>query len=175
MGDGERLLENFDSQLAWLKSVGSGEQWGSESRNTDEYLVKYRKKVERSEACENAPFSPDWIRAYVAEVEASTKDLSHELLEHISADTSAASTRVPVAAMILEAKSADYVRPILPEENEKDPFVFLHYLLSDRKTGKLSKGAGAALIKHARHETKKLGLKRLCADCWRGNDRKLVK
>ena len=175
--DGMRLLRNFDSQLPWLASVGSGAQWGSAPRSNESYQAKYRSKVERSEACiDQSYLSPDWIRAYVAEVEMPSGDVSPELLKLATGPGQGDATVIaPVAGMVLEAKSADYIRSILPEQDEEDPFVYLSYLLSDRRTSLISKGAGAALIAHAKGEVRKLGIKRICCDCWRGNDRRLVK
>lgn len=176
VGDDKRFLAYFDSQLEWLETVGSGAQWGSSPRShLDEYQKKYRAKIERSEACIGKSFGPDWIQAYIMEAKVDVDSLDAEvrqLARHTGDDQRA---RVPVAAMVLEAKSADYVRPILSEQDDKDPFTFLSYLLSDRRTSAINKGAGAILIRHAKDETKKLGLRRICADCWRGNDRKLVK
>ena len=174
--DDKRVLSYFDSQLQWLETVGSGAQWGSTPRGHKEDMKeKYRSKIERSEACIGKPFGPDWIQAYIMEAEVDVDSVNAELRQLATVTGDGRCARVPVAAMILQAKSADYVRSILPEQDDEDPFVFLHYLLSDRRTSSINKGAGAALIRHAKDETKELGLRRITADCWRGNDRKLVK
>ena len=171
-----RLLECFDSQLPWLETVGSGAQWGSEQRSVStEAQAKYRNKVERSEAGWNDSFSRDWIRVYVAEVDVRIEDLTPELKD-LGYDNADGSFRVPIAAMSLEGRSADYIRSILSDQDDSDPFVFLAYLLTDRRTDSIGRaGAGAALIAHAKTEVRQLGLRRMCSDCWRGNDRKLVK
>ena len=177
-GDDRRLLKYFDTQLPWLATVGSSDQWGSEGRShISKYQAKYRSKVERSEACaaKGHELTPDWIRAYMMEVEAETDSLSDELKQLAEADQKGGRVRVPVAAMVLENQSADYVRSILPQQDPEDPFIFLSYLLSDRRTSSINKGAGAALIQHAKEEIRKLGIRRFCGDCWAGNDGKLVK
>ena len=120
-------------------------------------------------------FTPDWVTAYVAEVEVASNELNVDLRELAPGDGHEGKLRVPVAAMILEAKSSDYLRDVLPEQDDRDPFVFLSYLLSDRRTAALNRGAGAVLIAHAKEVTRQLGLDRICSDCWRGNNRKLVK
>ena len=172
--DGLRLLHNFDSQLPWLATVGSSEQWGSSPRSAEEELrAKYRAKVEKSEIEWDRPFSKDWTRAYIAEVEVAEEDVTAELRE-LTAQGTKGNLRLPVAAMILAGESMEYVRSILPAQDENDPFVYLAYLLSDRRTRPMGKGAGAELISYAKEETNKLGLNRICTDCWRGNDRKLV-
>ncbi|EXJ93151.1 hypothetical protein A1O3_01708 [Capronia epimyces CBS 606.96] len=175
--DGLRLLRNFDSQLPFLSSIGSSAQWGSSSRSDQEdQRAKYRGKVESSERGWDHAWSRDWVRAYIAEVEIKREDLSSELLE-LATDTSESTTaavRLPVAGMILQGQSADYVRDIVPENDDNDPFIYVLYLLSDRRTAPHGKGAGAALISHAKDEARKLGIRRLCLDCWRGNDNRLV-
>ena len=174
LDDGLRLLRNFDSQLPWLSSIGSSAQWGSSSRSDQEnQRATYRSKVDSSERGWNYPWSRDWVRAYIAEVEVKREDLSSELLE-LAIESASDAVRLPVAGMILEGRSSVYVRDILPENDDNDPFVYLLYLLSDRTTAPHGKGAGAALISHAKDEARKLGVKRLCVDCWRGNDDKLV-
>jgi hypothetical protein len=174
--DNKRILAFFDSQLPWLETVGSSAQWGSQIRSTDEgYQEKIRDKIERSEACIGQPYSPNWIRAYIIEAEADINSLSAEvqtLANDVGGDGRA---KVPIGGMILEAKSLPYVRSVLPELDEKDPFIYLGYLMSDRRTSPLNKGAGAALIDHGKQEIKQLGLQRFCGDCWAGNDRKLVR
>ena len=175
-GDDKRVLAYFDSQLQWLETVGSGAQWGSTPRgHLDDYQEKYRAKIGRSEACKGKPFGPDWIQAYIIEAEVDNHALGAELRQLAEETGGDRRAMIPVAALVLEDKSADYVRSILPEQDDEDPFIFVSYLISDRGTSPLNKGAGAALIDHAKDEAKRLGLRRLCLDCWRGNDRKLVK
>ncbi|KJZ76020.1 hypothetical protein HIM_04476 [Hirsutella minnesotensis 3608] len=174
LDDGLRLLQNFDSQLPWLSSIGSSAQWGASTRSDREDVrAEYRGKVERSERGWDDPWTRDWVRAYVAEVQVKREDLSPELLE-LAIENTTDTVRLPVAGMVLQGRSSEYVRGLVPENDDGDPFVYLLYLLSDRRTGELGKGAGAALIAHARDETRKLGFGRLCVDCWRGNDSKLV-
>ena len=175
-GDNKRVLAFFDSQLKWLESVGSGAQWGSEGRSKDETIQeKYRAKIERSEACMGQPYGPNWIQAYIIEAEVDRDAVSADIQELATDVGGTGRVRVSVGGMVLDAKSLPYVRSILPEHDEDDPFAYLAYLLSDRRTTPLNKGAGAALINHAKQEVKRLGLKRICGDCWAGNDRKLVK
>ncbi|KAK4551517.1 hypothetical protein LTR86_011124 [Recurvomyces mirabilis] len=163
-GDGELLIQMFDSQLPWLQSIGSGDQWGSSFiRDDPAKKAKYHAKVHQSEVSEQQQWSPQWTGVYIAERKqalSNPKDREAEV--------------VPVAALILEAKSADYVRPVLLEQDEKDPFLYLAYLLTDRTAIDLGKGAGAALILHAKVEARRLGLSRICMDCWSGNGGKLV-
>lgn len=113
--DGLRLLRNYDSQLPWLSSIGSSAQWGSSPRSDQEdQRAKYRSKIESSERGWNDPWSRDWVRAYIAEVEIKREDLSSELLELATGSTSDAAVRLPVAGMVLQGRSFEYVRHIVP-------------------------------------------------------------
>lgn len=172
--DGLRLLRNFDSQLSWLSTIGSSAQWGTSSRsNQEDMKAKYRGKVESSERGWNDSWSRDWVRAYIAEVEVKRGDLPADLLDSTIESTNG-SVRLPVAGMILQGRSSDYVQGILPENDDSDPFIYMLYLLSDRRTTAYGKGAGALLISHAKEEARNLEINRLCVDCWKGNDDKLV-
>ncbi|KAF2015576.1 hypothetical protein BU24DRAFT_421867 [Aaosphaeria arxii CBS 175.79] len=141
-----------DSQLSWLSTVGSGGQWGSQPiRNTDSSVSERTSAwVTRSEA--NSPWGPDWCRAFIAEVDST-----------------------PVAGLVLDSKAPAYVRDVVPEQDDADPFVYLAYLMTNRDAGEeKTKGSGAALIRFARETVRELGVGRICLDCWRGNGRKLV-
>ena len=51
----------------------------------------------------------------------------------------------------------------------------MSYLMSNRSVEQLSKGAGAALISYAQDQVRELGFRRLCADFWSGNERRLIR
>ena len=177
--DNISLLKMFDSQLSWLVEIGSGDQWGSTPfSGNHSSQAKYRYKVERSESMEGHTWNSEWGRVYIAEVDVPSNGLHakfHTVVDENTSSDQRDIVRVPVAAMILEAKSPDYVLPVLPEQDEADSSIYLSYLLSDRTLSSVGKGAGAALIAHAKDEVSKLGLRRMCCDCWRGNGRRLVK
>ncbi|TKX21331.1 acetyltransferase-like protein 16 [Elsinoe australis] len=175
--DGPRLLRNFDSQLAWLAAKGSSEQWGTTSRTNPETLAKYRKKVENSEAGMNQPWTKDSTRAWVVETTVSKGQLdanAAEVLDDDAVEDEGGMVQLPVAAVVIEGKAVDYVSSILPEQDEKDPFVYIHYVLTDRRAGELSRGAGAFALKYAIDRAKELGFKRVCLDCWSGNGGRLI-
>lgn len=175
LDDGLRFLHNVDHSLSWLASIGSGEQWGSQPRSTSEASrTEYRTMVKRSEAGWDKPWELGSQRAYVAEVYVAAADMTSQL-EELAVQRQNGIFSVPVAGMVLQDKAVDYIHSVLPIRDENDPFVFVKYLLSDRRAGALAKGAGGVLLEHAKAETKRFGLNRICLDCWRGNDRKLVK
>jgi hypothetical protein len=152
--DHELLVDFRDSQIAWLSSMGSGDQWGTKSSRQSNPTVSDRTRawIERSE--KKAQWSSDWCRAFIAEADGDS---------------------VPIAGLVLDSKAPAYVRAVLPEQDEDDPFVYLAYLISNRDAGEKCKGSGATLITFAKDQVRDAGLKRICLDCWRGNDRKLVK
>lgn len=151
--DDGHLINFKDSQIEWLSTVGSIDQWGTKpSRESNpSVLSRCRSWVERSE--QQGEWSIDWCRAFIAETPSGT----------------------PVAGLVLEAKSPAVTRSILPEQDENDPFIYLAYLISNRQASGEEKGAGSALIAFAKEQARSAGVKRLCLDCWAGNDRKLVR
>ncbi|RJE24078.1 hypothetical protein PHISCL_03567 [Aspergillus sclerotialis] len=173
--DGLRYLQIFDSQLGWLCSIGSSPQWGSSPRsNKEELQVEYRNKVKSSEQCWNEPWNRESVRAYIAEIEIKQVELPHRLLE-LAIESTNNRVRVPVAGMVLQGQSSEYVRDIIAENDDNDAFIYLSYITSDRRMAPFGKGAGARLISHAKDEALRLGFRRLCLDCWRGNDNKLIR
>ncbi|KAF7190562.1 hypothetical protein HII31_07721, partial [Pseudocercospora fuligena] len=175
--DGKRILAFCDSQLEWLAQVGSSAQWGLEPYSTnDDTQEKYRAFVERSE--QDQSWSKEWKKSYIAELDITEDQITKEIqpyLVHQPRTNSKSSLRLPVAAMLLTGHSEHYAQSILPEQDDQDPFIWIRYLLSDRRLGTLSKGAGLALIEHAKSVAQQMGIRRLCLDCWSGNDRKLVR
>lgn len=151
--DHELFVDLKDSHIQWLSSVGSIAQWGTKTSREANPSVGERTHawVERSE--QHAPWGDDWCRAFVAETPSGT----------------------PVAGLVLDSKAPAHLGSVIPQQDESDPFVYLAYLMTNRNAGDESKGAGAALITLAKEQTRSARLKRLCVDCWAGNDRKLVK
>ncbi|KAL9044590.1 MAG: hypothetical protein Q9214_002281, partial [Letrouitia sp. 1 TL-2023] len=130
--DHELLADFQDSQISWLSTVGSGDQWGTQPIRQLNPTASERTRswVERSE--KHAQWSSDWCRAFVAD----------------------AGSNAPVAGLVLDSKSPIYVRAVLPEQDENDPFIYLAYLLSNRYAGEQSKGSGAVLINFAKDQVR---------------------
>jgi hypothetical protein len=130
--------------------------------------------VERSE--EEQAWGTDWIKIFVLEAEVENDELPDDVrCLVLSRDQESKSAVLPVAAMILEGRSSDYTRPVLPEQDPQDPFLYVRYLVTDRRVGKLSKGSGQKLLEYANEVAKSLGIGRLCLDGWNGNNYLLVK
>jgi hypothetical protein len=162
--DHETLIDLRDTQIAWLVSIGSTEQWGSvptreAAPNISEKTRAWVERSERQVAWKAG--DEEWCRAFIA-----------ESIPPAGSD----SKPVPVAALVLEARASDYVHDVLPAHEPDDPFVYLTYLITNRDAdAEAKKGAVQALFELANEETRKAGLKRICVDCYRGNGRKLVK
>lgn len=166
--DHDLLVDFWDSQIPWLSGRGSGGQWGTQSvrASRPDAIERVTEWVKRS--LDNGEWGIDWCRAFIAEAESSIN------VNESSGDQTNP-RKVPVAGLVLAGKSSDYVRSVLPQQDSAQPFVYLAYLMSNRHAEDLTKGAGAFLIAFARDQVRRLGLNRLCLDCWSGNDRKLVK
>jgi hypothetical protein len=168
--DHELLVDFMDSQIPWLSTIGSGGQWGTQSvrKSRPNLSEKATDFVQRSQ--NDAGWGEEWCRAFIAEAASS----SHES-DTPPDDRENPQCTTPVAGLVLTAASPDYVRSVLPRQDAAHPFVYLTYLMTDRHAGRLAaKGAGAFLIAVAKEQVRRLGLDRLCLDCWSGNGRKLV-
>ncbi|KAM0721947.1 hypothetical protein Q7P37_002873 [Cladosporium fusiforme] len=175
LGDEKKFLEFCDSQLPYLAQMGSEGQWGTDSLAASEKSQKkYRDLVDRSE--KELSWSTGWIRFFFLEIEADATALPDNAVPFMTLhDPQQARVTVPIAAMILEGSSPDYVRPKLQHQDDQDPFLYIRFLVSNRDVGSLSKGAGQMLLDHAENVAKTLPVRRICLDGWNGNDRLLLK
>jgi hypothetical protein len=173
--DGKKILEFTDSQLPHLAQIGSEKQWGSASISVREASQrKYKQLVEWSE--ESQRWGPDWIQIFLLDVEVRPNDLPEVLqASALPRDQDAKTARLSVAAMVLEGRSSEYTRPVLPEQDAQDPFLYVRYLVTDRRVDALSKGSGQKLLDYADEVARSIGVGRLCLDGWNGNDYLLIK
>ncbi|KAF2227636.1 hypothetical protein BDZ85DRAFT_5727 [Elsinoe ampelina] len=178
--DGLRLIRNFDSQLPWLAATGSGDQWGSETRSTNpKTLTEYRGKVGKSSSSADEPWTNESTRTWIVEVTVPRAELEGSAVEilgdeGVQGDGGNGLVTIPVAGVVLEGKAVEYIGPVMPVQDEKDPFVFVKYLMTDRRAGELAKGAGAFALRYAVDRARALGFKRVVLDCWSGNGGKLA-
>lgn len=116
------------------------------------------------------------MKVSILEVEVQLESLPEEVRGLVTtASQDGKLGRLPVAAMVLEGHSCDYTRPVLAEQDEADPFVYVRYLVSDRRVGSVySRGAGRLLLEHADCVARSLGVGRLALDGWSGNGGVLV-
>ncbi|KAJ3495667.1 hypothetical protein NLG97_g3230 [Lecanicillium saksenae] len=178
--DGLRFLRHLDSQLPFLAAVGAGEQWGSETRSDNpDALAKYRGKIAAAESDSNRPWTSDSTRAWVIETPARRSQLdatASALLDPTEAagDAGDEVVQIPVGMLIIEGQAADYCQSILSVDGT-DPFIYVKFVVTDRRAGELSRGAGAYALQYAVDFAKALGITRVCLDCWSGNNGRLVR
>jgi len=176
--DGPLILSLTDSQLPHLARIGSAEQWGTASiASNAASQEKYKNLVARSEEPQTwGDNNKDWVDVSILEVEVETENLPDEVRGLVTNRSDDEGTcRLPIAAMVLEACSSEYTRPVIPEQDEADPFVYVRFLVSDRRAGGLSKGSGQVLLEHADAVARSLGVGRLVLDGWSGNGGSLVR
>lgn len=173
--DGNNFLKILDTQLPYLAQIGSAGQWGTDSLAASEKAQeKYKRIVEQSE--KELPWGIDWAGFYFLELEGDARFFPQNISPSmILYDPQTARPGVPIATMILEGRSPDYVREVLPEQDQDDPFLYLKFLSSNRDVGRLSKGAGRMLLDHAETIAKTFPVRRICLDGWNANGRMLVK
>ena len=172
--DGARILSFTDSQLSHLASIGSGEQWGTESISANPASQeKYKNLVIRSE--EPQSWGKNWVDVSILEIEVDLQSLPTEIRGLVTTAEDGESCRLPIAAMVLEGHSSDYTRPVIAEQDAADPFVYVRYLVTDRRVGAFSKGSGQMLLAHAEAVARSLGVGRLTLDGWSGNGEVLVR
>ncbi|GAB7365574.1 hypothetical protein MBLNU230_g6646t1 [Neophaeotheca triangularis] len=163
LSDQELLVDFMDSHIQWLSANGSSGQWGTQPVREARPNITSRAEAWIKKSEEGGEWGSDWCRAFIVEANHNNKNTSSERI------------KTPVAGLVLTASSADYVRSVLPEQDKAQPFVYLSYVMTNRHAGTLAKGAGAFAIDAAKTQTCDLGFKRLCLDCWAGNERKLVR
>jgi hypothetical protein len=173
--DGARILSFTDSQLPHLASIGSAEQWGTESISANTASQeKYKNLVLRSE--EPQTWGTNWVNVSILEVEVEPETLPDEVRGLMTTTTEdGKSGRLPIAAMVLEGHSSEYTRPVIAEQDEADPFVYVRFIVTDRRVGSFSKGSGQILLEHADGVARSLGIGRLALDGWNGNGGLLVR
>jgi hypothetical protein len=76
---------------------------------------------------------------------------------------------------VLEGHSSEYTRPVIAEQDEADPFVYVRFIVTDRRVGTFSKGSGQILLEHADAVARSLEIGRLALDGWNGNGGLLVR
>ena len=149
--DDTRLLSFFDSQLQWLAVVGSSDQWGNMlSSDNLASRKKYHEIIKRSEATAQESWTLRSVKEYFAEINIDVTE-SSDGPQELSRSVRNSMLQLPVGAMILEGRYAeyDYAHGILPEQDEEDPFIFVSSLISDCRASPKNKGVGHMLLNQA--------------------------
>ncbi|KAF2126585.1 hypothetical protein P153DRAFT_369282 [Dothidotthia symphoricarpi CBS 119687] len=171
--DADFILEAFDSALPHLASTGSGMQWGSEPRSTQEtYVKRTRVAVEKARSGTN-----DNDAVFVAEVPVddsldpvagrTRRDKANQQMLQVAA----AMTTGSFPSYVAEQQNLDaYVRTAI----ERADYIYLSTMVSDFRAGALRKGAGATLVQRVRQYALEKGKAAVYCDCWAGNGERLV-
>lgn len=172
--DVQFILEAFDSTLPHLASIGSGAQWGSEPRSTQESSIKrMQEAIEKARSGTN-----DTDAVFVAELPVDN-----------SLDLGIARVRrhkdgqrlLQVGAAVTEGSFPAYITgqpnltAFVQAAMERTDFLYLFVLISDFRAGALRKGAGTVLTERVKQYAREKGKAAVYLDCWSGNDEKLVR
>lgn len=167
--DAQFITSAFDSCIPHLATIGSASQWGTTplSSARPDFINRHITAIADAEKY-GLTRSGSPVRVLIAEGILPNGDY------------------IPVGAATLRG---GYFSKYLFEQKhleeiiskalagERGGFMFLEILVTDftETTKACRKGAGAALVKHAKGWAKELGLGVMYVDCWSGNDGKLVK
>ncbi|SPO23528.1 uncharacterized protein UTRI_02207 [Ustilago trichophora] len=164
--DVDFVIHAFDSALSYLASIGSEAQWGtvpfSEKpkvrQSFDEYV---RKSYDLNTTSQGVPASHGQSWQHLTLYEVQTEEGKWRR----------------VAAQGVSTSFPDYVPEKLAakEVKESSDYLYLNYLIADRRTGDLAKGAASQLVAFALQEGKARGKSFFYGDCWRGNNDGLIK
>lgn len=163
--DVDFILYAFDSALPYLASIGSEAQWGTRlfSENPDR-RKQFTEYVQKSYNLNARP-------------EADSEDGSPWQLMTLFEVKTADGKWLRVAAQGLSTSIPDYVPESLAGKDlrEASDFLYLNYLIADRRKADLAKGAAPLLIAFAEEQCRKRHKMLFYGDCWRGNDDGLLK
>ncbi|GAP84564.1 putative kinesin motor domain-containing protein [Rosellinia necatrix] len=177
--DGQFILGAFDASLHQLAAIGSGGQWGSTpfSERPDTWE---RIKIEQAKRYQSTG-EGEPVRIFIVEAEVPPAAVD-ELPPSVRIRTDEAGRRLLAvgSVMLSHGMYPHYLgphfdkEPIKKELDGTSAYVYLEALITDYRAGPWRKGAGAALIEHARRYCLEKSLHILYGDCYAGNDRKLV-
>lgn len=198
--DATFILHAFDSALPYLSARGSGAQWGdvpfSEKPKVVEEVKEYVRRSARSEYADEEQQGQEgqeeWTRILIAETPVSSNrlnELSHALdsdapPSHMIKDDEPVCVRT--GALCLTSSAPSYAHRYCPPEAQErlspsltgstgGPFLYIAYLIVDRRVGDWGKGTGGRLLQEAKKEARSRNCTRLLVDCWRGNGGGLIR
>lgn len=176
--DGQFILGAFDSTLAHLAAIGSGEQWGSQP-----FSQRPSALSAMADAFEKESLGTGEVKlksVFIAEVEGATVAPVSGTPPVYRTDEAGRSF-LQVGAAILKDQFSDYLlaqphlQPAISDATRRDDWVFLFALVSDYRAQSFRKGAGAVLISNVKSHVRDIGKRTIYVDCFSGNGRGLVK
>ena len=158
--DVDFVLHAFDSALPYLASIGSEAQWGTEPFSQKPKVRQaFADFAQESYGLNTDPEptpqseAPSWQHLTLYEVK------------------TADGAWLRVAAQGVSTSFPDYVPEELAAKQVRDAtdYLYLNYLIADRRTGDLAKGAGNRLVEFGEQQGRARGKTMFYGDCWRGN------
>jgi hypothetical protein len=153
----------FDSCIPHLATIGSATQWGTQpiSERPDFHEQRTTSIAEAAEYLSTGAGKP--VRVLIIEAET-------PLGEWIPVGSSTLRGNY-FSKYLFEQKHLDH------ETKREGDWMFLEVLVTSfaEEVGPYRKGAGAALVGHAKAWAEELGMGVMFVDCWAGNDGRLVK
>ncbi|OAX85183.1 hypothetical protein ACJ72_00450 [Emergomyces africanus] len=182
MEDAKHIVTAFDSTLPHLEAKGSGQQWGSQPLSERPDKVELMNTTLKGFLEYKVTGEGDYVEVFIAEVEVDPADPAMQPEADAIIRTSEDGKRfVQTGALVTTAVFVNYVcdaeeaRSIVEEAQQEKSFIYIRALVSDYRAGPLRKGAGAALIEHAKVKAREQGKKSIFVDCFGGNGSLLVK
>ena len=160
--DVDFVVHAFDSALPYLASIGSEAQWGTKPFSEKPQVVQsFAKYVQESYDLYHGSIhdATPWQHMSLYEVKTPNN-------KWIRVSAQGLSTSFPV-----------YVPESLADNKTRtaSDYLYLNYLIADRRKGDLAKGSAAHLVKFADQRAKELNKKIVYGDCWRGNKNGLLR
>ncbi|KAF3047175.1 hypothetical protein E8E12_011550 [Didymella heteroderae] len=185
-GDDSFITSVFDSSIPYLKSIGSGAQWGSvpfsERPGWIEETQRQIRDSQRSQIeDQETQHGADALRILILEVEA------QHVNEAISSRHAGVHARVEQAGKCYVAVGFAFVREnwlpsYLPDAVvsragllAREQGLYVEVMVTDVRTKSLCPGAGAALLRELREYGRARGKKAVYLDGWAGNGGRLIR
>ncbi|KAI3322491.1 acetyltransferase [Xylariaceae sp. AK1471] len=180
--DGQFMIDAFDASLPQLAAIGSGGQWGSEklSEKSDAIMEEKIKIFEQAKRYQLTG-EGDPIQIFIVEAEIPSSAVD-ELPASVRVRTDDGGKKFLAvgSVMLSEGLFPQYMRAHFDKDSIKKEldgtkdYIYLEALITDYRTGSWRRGAGAALIEHARRFCRERRKQIIYVDAYAGNGRKLV-
>ncbi|KAJ6782601.1 hypothetical protein PWT90_00154 [Aphanocladium album] len=156
--DADFIIGAFDSVIPALIAAGNSGQWGTQLfSEKDGFTDSMRDDLVQSERFRTKE-EGERIRIFIAERESDSVAFITVRERHFSQHVST------LGALKRYVDEADSLA---------GGYLYIDVLIADQRTQN-RKGAGAALIEHAKQYTRDMGAKDVYVDCWSGGDGKLA-
>ncbi|KAI1116241.1 acetyltransferase [Nemania sp. NC0429] len=179
--DAQFMIDAFDASLVQLAAIGSGDQWGSVPFSARPNAGDKLKGFEQARRYQ-ATGEGDPIRLFFVEAEIPASAAA-DLPDSVRIRTGGTGEKLLAVGyvMLSEGLYPPYMRQVFDKDAIRGAldgtrdYIYLEALITDFRTGPWRKGAGAALIEHARRYCRERGQSIIYLDSYAGNGGKLVR